>query len=78
MTKIRFNTDNITIPEIAAFFEKYMIVAKATPVKHGVIELGALVFYPDGVMRTTVPLQNQVLQIILKDYREAGYEYEVL
>ena len=78
MTKIRFNTDQISLPEIVAFFAEYMIIAKPTTIKNGTIELGALVFYPDGIMRTTVSLENIVLQRMLEEYHKAGYEYEIL
>jgi hypothetical protein len=78
MTKIQFDTSTISVPEIVDFFQEYMIVAKATPVKHDVIVLGALVFNPDGLMTTTVPLKNIVLQLILEDFRKAGHNYEIL
>lgn len=78
MTMIRFNTDNISVPDIVAFFAEYMIIAKPTPIKNGTIELGALVFYPDGILQTTVTENNILLQVILEDYRKSGHEYEIL
>ena len=78
MTKIRFNIDKISVPEITDFFQDFFIIAKATSIKNGTIELGALVFYPDGILRTTVSLENIVLQRMLEEYHKAGYEYEIL
>lgn len=78
MTKIRFCTDQISVPEIVDFFQDFFITAKATPIKNGTIELGALVFYPDGIMRTTVSLENLVLRRMLEEYHKAGYDYEIL
>jgi hypothetical protein len=77
MTKIRFNTDNITISEIVEFFEQFMFISKPTLTGTVGVALGALTFYPDGTMETGVPLKNQVLQVILKELREAGHEYEI-
>lgn len=78
MTKIQFDTSTISLPKIIEFFEEFMIVSKATPAGNGTIALGALTFYPDGVMITEVSLKNIVLSTILEDFRKAGHNYTIL
>ena len=78
MTKIRFNPNQISAPEITAYFEQYMFDAKAAPIGDGAFQLGALTIYPEGIIETTVSKDNMVLQIALEDFRNDGFEYEFL